>query len=107
MLQLFRKLVSRLRHGVSAVRSIEDTQRLRIRKELEQARGVIPLLMKHRNGGKWSAEERAELLRELRALGYLSPYLIPLLMPGGFLLLPLVAWWMDFRERKRKNRWGR
>ncbi len=103
MLQPLRKLVSRLRRGVSAVHSIEDTQRLRIRKELEQASGVIPLLMKHRNGGKWSAEERAELLRELRAMGHLSPYLIPLLLPGGVFLLPLVAWWMDLREKKREK----
>lgn len=85
------------------MRSIEDTQRLYIRKELYQARDVIPLLMKRRNGEKWSTEERAKLLYELRAISHLSPYLIPLLMPGGVLLLPLVAWWMDLRHKKRKN----
>jgi uncharacterized Tic20 family protein len=43
------------------------------------------------------------LLHDLRAMSHLSPYLIPLLMPGGVFLLPLVAWWMDLRHKKRKN----
>lgn len=100
---MFRNIISPLRRGLIAMRSIEDTQRLYIRKELYQARGAIRLLIKRRNGEKWSAEERARLLHDLRAISHLSPYLIPLLMPGGVLLLPLVAWWMDFRRKKRKN----
>jgi hypothetical protein len=103
MLQPLRKIFSPLRRGVLAVRAMEETQRLHIRREFYQARGVIPLLMKRHNGEKWSAEERARLLRDLRALSHLSPYLIPLLMPGGVFLLPLVAWWMDRRHKKRKN----
>jgi hypothetical protein len=95
--------MSPLRRGLIAMRSIEDTQRLYIRKELFRARGVIHLLIKRRNGEKWSDEERAKLLHDLRAMSHLSPYLIPLLMPGGVLLLPLVAWWMDIRHKKRKN----
>ncbi len=82
---------------------MQQAERLRIRNELFQARGLIPLLMKRRNGGRWSAEERATLLRDLRALSGLSPYLIPLLLPGGVLLLPLLAWWLDLRHKRRKN----
>ncbi len=82
---------------------MQKAERLRIRDELFQVRGLIPLLMKRRNGGKWSAEERATLLRDLRALSGLSPYLIPLLMPGGVLLLPLLAWWLDLRHKRRTD----
>lgn len=72
-----------------------------IREEFSKAGGMIPLLMKRRNGGQWTKDERASLLRDLRALSALSPYLIPLLMPGGILLLPLVAYWMDRRRKRR------
>jgi hypothetical protein len=92
---------SLLQRGWQRLRSMQKAERLRIRNELFQARGLIPLLMKRRNGGKWSAEERATLLRDLRALSGLSPYLIPLLMPGGVLLLPLLAWWLDLRRKRR------
>lgn len=82
---------------------MQETQRLYIRHELAQARGLLPILMKHRNGGQWSKEERELLLRDLRALSNLSPYLIPILMPGGVLMLPLFAWWLDRRRKERGN----
>lgn len=82
---------------------MQERQRLLIRNELSQARGLIPILMKHRNGEQWSKEERAILLRDLRALSSLSPYLIPLLMPGGILMFPLLAWWIDSRRKERKD----
>jgi hypothetical protein len=63
-----------------------------------QMRGLTPLLMKNRNGGAWTPEERAQLLVQLRALSRLSPYLIFLLLPGSALLLPLYAWWLDRRR---------
>ena len=94
---------SPLQHKLAAVRAMHDTQKLYIRTELSQASGLLLVLMKHRNGEKWTAEERAMLLRDLRAMRNLSPYLIPLVMPGGILMLPLLAWWLDNR-RKRKAR---
>lgn len=69
--------------------------------ELLQVRGLLPLLMKHRNGGVWSDAERAELLHQLRALSRLSPYLLLVLLPGSALFLPLYAWWLDRRRRRR------
>jgi len=69
--------------------------------DLLQVRGLLPLLMKHRNGGAWSADERAELLRQLRLLSRLSPYLLFLLLPGSALALPLYAWWLDRRRGRR------
>jgi len=85
------------------VRSMQERHRLHIRSELSQVSGLIPILMKRRNGEQWSKEDRAILLRDLRALSNLSPYLIPLLMPGGILMFPFVAWWMDVRRKERKN----
>jgi len=82
---------------------MQENQRKHIRKEFSHVRGLIPILMKRRNGERWSAEERRVLLRDLRALSNLSPYLIPLLMPGGVLMLPLLAWWLDRRRKRREN----
>lgn len=72
--------------------------------ELVQMRGVMPLLMKNRNGGSWTREEKDELLQQLRALSRLSPVLLLLLLPGSALLLPLYAWWLDRRRRGRDSR---
>jgi len=97
------KIITPLRRGWSSVLLSQESHRLYIRKELSQVRGLIPILMKHRNGEQWSVEERTILMRDLRALSNLSPYLIPLIMPGGFLMLPLLAWWIDRRRKGREN----
>ncbi|MDP1703308.1 MAG: hypothetical protein Q8L42_01235 [Sulfurimicrobium sp.] len=36
----------------------------------------------------------------MRSLARLSPYAAALLLPGGLLLLPLFAWWLDRRRLK-------
>jgi hypothetical protein len=69
--------------------------------DLVRMRGLMPLLMKNRNGGSWTPEERAELLSRLRALSRISPYLLFLLLPGSALLLPIYAWWLDHRRKPR------
>ena len=66
-------------------------------------RGLMPLLMKHRNGGRWTAEEKAELLMQLRVLSRLSPSLLLLLLPGSVILLPVYAWWLDRRQKPRQS----
>lgn len=68
-----------------------------------KVRGLMPLLMKSRNGGKWTAAERAELVAHLRVLSQLSPYLLFLMLPGSALLLPLYAWWLDQRRSRRSR----
>ncbi len=73
----------------------------RILRELASARGMMPLLMKARNGSQWTAEEKVEILGHLRRMAHLSPYLIVLLLPGSILLLPAYAWWLDRRRLKR------
>lgn len=69
--------------------------------ELLAMRGLMPLLMKPRNGGQWTPDERAELLNQLRRLSRISPYLLFLLLPGSALLLPVYAWWLDRRRNVR------
>lgn len=73
----------------------------RIVSDAAAVRGLMPLLMKSRNGERWTAQERAELLGQMRRLAHLSPYLILLLLPGSALLLPAYAWWLDRRRLKR------
>ena len=65
-------------------------------------RGLMPLFMKHRNGGTWTRTEKTELIVQLRILSRVSPYLLFLLLPGSALLLPAYAWWLD-RRRKPRN----
>lgn len=72
--------------------------------DVVRMRGLMPLLMKHRNGITWSADEKTELITQLRILSRLSPYLIFLLLPGSALLLPGYAWWLDRRRRPRHER---
>lgn len=81
-----------------------SSQRREIRRivaELMVARGMMPLLMKCRNGGSWTPEEKTELLGHLRRMAHLSPYLVALVLPGSVLILPVYAWWLD---RRRLNR---
>lgn len=66
-----------------------------------QVRGLMPLLMKRRNGGRWTREERLELREQLQALAHLSPYLVVLALPGSFMFLPMLAWWLDRRRLRR------
>lgn len=69
--------------------------------DVVRMRGLMPLLMKHRNGGTWTAEEKSQLLAQLRILSRVSPYLLFLLLPGSALLLPGYAWWLDRRRKPR------
>lgn len=73
----------------------------RVITELMAMRGLMPLLMKVRNGGHWTVEERVVLLANLRRLAHLSPYLLLLLLPGSVIFLPAYAWWLDRRRDRR------
>lgn len=66
-------------------------------------RGMMPLLMKARNGGRWTPQEKAEIVRHLRRMAHLSPYLLVLLLPGSVFLLPAYAWWLDRRRLNRRD----
>lgn len=95
------------REGFAArLLTVQKRQTRQVLGELVRMRGLMPLLMKHRNGGVWTAEEKRELLQQLRILSHLSPYLFLLLLPGSVLLLPVYAWWLDHRRSPRKNNNG-
>jgi hypothetical protein len=79
----------------------QKREQAKILAEVVKIRGFMPLLMKHRNGGTWSRAERIELQEQLRAFAHLSPYLLILLLPGSFILLPVFAWWLDRRRQDR------
>lgn len=80
---------------------VQRRERSAILAEAAKVRGLMPLLMKRRNGGRWSRAERRALQEQLRALAHLSPYLIVLALPGSFVVLPVVAWWLDRRRCRR------
>ena len=71
--------------------------------EFVKIRGLMPLLMKRRNGDIWTRAERIELQEQLRALAHLSPYLVVVILPGSFALLPVLAWWLDRRRNVRPD----
>jgi hypothetical protein len=75
----------------------------RILAELLVMRGMMPLLMKARNGGHWTPEEKEEIIGHLRRMAHLSPYLLVLMLPGSVFLLPAYAWWLDRRRLNRQD----
>lgn len=70
-------------------------------REFAQVKGLMPLLMRHRNGGRWTRDDRRALHQQLNALVHLSPYLVILILPGSFMALPVLAWWLDRRRQLR------
>lgn len=85
----------------------QQRERMHIAAQMGAIKGLMPLLMKRRNGSRWSRAERADLQAQLRALSYLSPYLVTLALPGSFLMLPLLAWWLDRRRGMRDGQKSR
>lgn len=89
------------------MRSMFEAQQRERKQIVDQAirvRGLMPLLMKPRNGKPWTRAERDELQEQLRALRDLSPYLLVLALPGSFMMLPVLAWWLDRRRTNRARR---
>jgi hypothetical protein len=86
----------------SYVRELTQREKQRLIAEIQQTRGLMPILMKQRNGQRWNADDRAQLRGHLGRLTRLSPYLVLVVMPGGFFMLPVFAWWLD-RRRGRKR----
>jgi hypothetical protein len=85
------------------VRDLTQREKRHLLNEILQVRGLMPLLMKQRNQGRWTNEDRAELRVHLRRLSNLSPYLVVLAMPGSFVMLPVLAWWLDRRRNRSRH----
>jgi hypothetical protein len=82
-----------------------DRERKYVLGDVVQITGLMPLLMKPRNKQKWSAEDKRKIVDHLRRLSMVSPYLAVMVMPGSFVVLPALAWWLDRRRQNntRKN----
>jgi len=86
-----------------SLRDLTERERRHLTSEIMQARGLMPLLMKPRNKQSWTPEDREALALHLRRLSAISPYLVVLAMPGGMLMLPALAWWLDRRRNRRSS----
>lgn len=80
---------------------VMERERRHVLSELGQVKGLMPLLMKPRNKQRWSTQDRSELQRLLRQLSKMSPYIAIIVLPGGFAMLPMLAWWLDRRRARR------
>ena len=74
-----------------------------ILQEVLAARGLMQLLMKTRNTDQpWTKEEKKEIKRHLRDISKMVPVIVIFLLPGGTLILPLLAEILDRRKMKRR-----
>jgi hypothetical protein len=81
---------------------LAERERKALLSEMVQVKGLMPLLMKPRNKQKWSDADLRELQAHIKRLSKLSPYIVVFVMPGGFAMLPVLAWWLD--RRRQRNR---
>jgi hypothetical protein len=98
----FKNVNGRAVSWLRAIRACTAREKAFLLSEIVQVKGLMPLLMKPRNKQPWSGEDKAALAVHLKRLSKLSPYLVIVLMPGGFFILPALAWWLD----RRRNRAG-
>jgi hypothetical protein len=64
--------------------------------------GLMQLLMRGRNGpGRWTREELALIRGHLKVMARLIPILAVFLLPGGLVLLPVLAEVLDRRGTRR------
>jgi hypothetical protein len=89
--------------AVRAFFELMERERRTMLSEILQVRGLMPLLMKPRNNMKWSAADKRELKMHLTRLSRMSPYLIVIVAPGGFFMLPAIAWWLDRRRGRGRG----
>ncbi|MSQ64212.1 MAG: hypothetical protein EXR33_10355 [Betaproteobacteria bacterium] len=83
---------------------LAERERKFLLSEMSQVSGLLPILMRRRNKQQWTPEELAQIRDHLKRISKLSPYLVIIVMPGGFAVLPVLAWWLD--RRRNRNRDG-
>lgn len=85
----------------SAMLAGNSREKDRLRHEIGQIRGGIALLMKQRNGGKWTTQDKQDIRLIVRRISSVSPYLVVWVLPGSLLILPFLAWHLDSRRKRR------
>ena len=86
---------------LKSIRDSNTREKDRLRHEIGQIRGGIALLMKQRNGGTWTDSDRQEIRLLLRRISSVSPYLLVWALPGSLLIVPFLAWHLDYRRQRR------
>jgi hypothetical protein len=67
-----------------------------------EIKGFMYLLMKNRNTGeKWTKEEKKQLKAHIKQISKMTTVLIIFLLPGGMILLPILAEILDRRKNRR------
>ncbi len=79
-------------------------EKRRFRDELLQMKGAWPLLMKQRNGGTWTEDDKERLKGMVQSASSVSPYLFIWAIPGSMVLLPFLAWYLDWQRKRRARR---
>jgi len=75
-----------------------------ILQEVLAVKGLMQLLMKQRNTGQqWTNDEIKEIKKHLRNISKIVPALLIFLLPGGSLLLPVLAEILDRRKAGRSS----
>jgi hypothetical protein len=72
---------------------------------VSHVQSFMQLLMKSRNGVPWSPEEKIKLRLHLKHIARTLPVLGLFALPGGSLLIPTLAWFLD-RRKDRSRRLG-
>jgi hypothetical protein len=71
--------------------------------EILAVKGLMRLMMKVRNTDeKWTKEERKEIKSHLKNISKMVPVIIIFLLPGGTVLLPILAEVIDRRKMRRR-----
>ena len=95
-------LVSPALRGGNWLFTLQNRERTQLLEKITRMQDLMPLLMKQRNGYRWTDDDRQLIREQLRHLARMSPYIILMVAPGGLFLLPVMAWWLD-RRRLRRN----
>lgn len=85
------------------IQTIILRERERFVEEVLHIQGLMPLLMKQRNGQKWTGEDLRQIYEGLKRLITIRFMLVVFFLPGTFLWLPLLAWCLDRRKESRPN----
>jgi hypothetical protein len=97
-----RRYFERLREGLFIqLQGATIREQERIRMDLLPVKELMPLLMKPRNGQRWTPEDRTRLRAHIRGLARVSPYFLVLRLPGSFFLFSPLAWFLDRRRIRR------
>ena len=91
------------RRMVSAfVRRLVINNKAFILDQVLSVKGLMQLLMKIRNTDEpWTWEEKKEIKKHLRNMSKMVPVIVIFILPGGTILLPILAEILDRRKKRR------